>query len=149
MCAFHIQPTYIKLIIFFFFSFLKQNHTYIYRDPFTQGGDLFDGIAQVTKYSEKEAQNLIRDLVSAIHYLHSRRIVHRDIKPENLLLTTHDLNFIGDDKPGVRLKIADFGLAVEMKDDEPKLYTVCGTMFYISPEQLLANHGYDLKVSLY
>ena len=109
---------------------------------------MFDGIAQVTKYNEKEAQNLIRDLVTAIHYLHSLKIVHRDIKPENLLLTTHDLNFIGSDKAGVRVKLADFGLAYEMKDDEPKLYTVCGTMFYISPEQLLANHGYDLKVGI-
>ena len=70
-------------------------------------------------------------------------------RPENLLLTSNDLNFIGSDKPGIRLKLADFGLAVEMKEDEPKLYTVCGTMFYISPEQLLANHGYDLKVSLF
>lgn len=48
------------------------------------------------------------------------------LKPENLLLTTHDLNFIGSDKAGVRLKLADFGLAYQMKEDEPKLYTVCG-----------------------
>ena len=61
-----------------------------------------------------------------------------DFKPENLLLTSHDLNFIGSDKAGVRLKLADFGLAYEMKEDEPKLFTVCGkcenpSRFYFHP----------------
>ena len=52
-----------------------------------QGGDLFDAIAAATKFSEKEASMMIRNLASALFYLHSLNVVHRDIKPENLLVS--------------------------------------------------------------
>ena len=52
-----------------------------------QGGDLFEAIVRATKYTEKDASHMIRDLASALHYLHSMNIVHRDIKPENLLVS--------------------------------------------------------------
>lgn len=109
----------------------------------TQGGDLFDGIAQVSKYSEREAQFLVRDLAAAVHYLHRHRICHRDIKPENLLLTNYDL--CSDRADLVRLKLGDFGLAVELRSELDKLFTVCGTPTYVAPE-ILAEIGYDLKV---
>lgn len=50
------------------------------------GGDLFDAIAQATKFSEKQSRVMMRHLGSAMAYLHSLQIVHRDIKPENLLV---------------------------------------------------------------
>lgn len=53
---------------------------------FLQGGDLFDAIALATKFSEKEASMMTRNLASALFYLHSLNVVHRDIKPENLLV---------------------------------------------------------------
>jgi doublecortin-like kinase 1/2 len=53
---------------------------------FVQGGDLFDALASATKFSEKEASMMTRNLASALFYLHSLNVVHRDIKPENLLV---------------------------------------------------------------
>lgn len=51
-----------------------------------KGGDLFDAITRVTRFSEDQSRIMIKHLASAMAYLHSMSIVHRDIKPENLLV---------------------------------------------------------------
>jgi calcium/calmodulin-dependent protein kinase I len=51
-----------------------------------KGGDLFDRIIDKGKYSEFEAREVMRMLLEAVKYLHSKGIVHRDLKPENILL---------------------------------------------------------------
>jgi doublecortin-like kinase 1/2 len=52
-----------------------------------RGGDLFDAITRVTKFSENQSKVMIKHLASALAYLHSVNIVHRDVKPENLLVS--------------------------------------------------------------
>ncbi|KAH8400620.1 hypothetical protein KR222_008733, partial [Zaprionus bogoriensis] len=103
------------------------------------GGDLFDAITMVTRFSEKQSRIMIQHLGSAMSYLHSMGIVHRDIKPENLLVEL--------DRHGnvIELKLADFGLACEVT--EP-LYAVCGTPTYVAPEILL-EVGYGLKIDVW
>ena len=54
-----------------------------------QGGDLFEAIVKATKYTERDASHMVRDLASALDYLHKMNVVHRDIKPENLLVSAH------------------------------------------------------------
>ncbi|XP_069677456.1 serine/threonine-protein kinase GA29083 isoform X2 [Periplaneta americana] len=103
-----------------------------------KGGDLFDAIASATKFLEKEASMMIRNLASALFYLHSLNVVHRDIKPENLLVQI--------DRHGTKLlKLGDFGLAQVVT--EP-LFTVCGTPTYVAPE-ILAETGYGLKIDVW
>lgn len=51
-----------------------------------RGGDLFDAITRVTRFSENQSKIMMKHLASAMSYLHSLSIVHRDIKPENLLV---------------------------------------------------------------
>ncbi|KAL4706816.1 hypothetical protein ACJJTC_010050 [Scirpophaga incertulas] len=103
------------------------------------GGDLFDSIAAACKFSEPQARLLIGHLTSAIAYLHSLSIVHRDIKPENLLVE------VGPDGSIRGLKLADFGLAVEVLRP---LHAVCGTPTYVAPEILLET-GYGLKIDVW
>ncbi|XP_050358938.1 serine/threonine-protein kinase GA29083 [Nymphalis io] len=103
------------------------------------GGDLFDSIAAASKFSEPQARLLIGHLTSAIAYLHSLSIVHRDIKPENLLVE------VGSDGSIRGLKLADFGLAVEVWRP---LHAVCGTPTYVAPEILLET-GYGLKIDVW
>ena len=54
---------------------------------FLKGGELFDRILQKRTFTEKEARDVVRGLLQALQYMHTRRIAHRDLKPENLLLT--------------------------------------------------------------
>lgn len=49
------------------------------------GGELFDRIIAKGSYTERDASDLIRQVLEAVEYLHGRDIVHRDLKPENLL----------------------------------------------------------------
>lgn len=67
---------------------------------------------------------LIR-LADAVAFAHSRHVVHRDLKPGNILLT-----------PSLDVKILDFGIATRLDVDGPREVQVCGTPFYMSPEQI-------------
>lgn len=104
-----------------------------------QGGELFERIVGKVCYTEKEARDTIKILLSAIAYCHDHRIVHRDLKPENLLLTCME-----DDS---NIKVADFGLAREVPEGTT-LDTVCGTPTYVAPE-ILEMEGYGLGVDIW
>ena len=53
-----------------------------------EGGDLFDRIVERIRYTEDNARKVMFQILTAVHYLHSKRIVHRDLKPENILLVS-------------------------------------------------------------
>lgn len=106
---------------------------------YVSGGDLFDAITRVTRFSEEQSRVMIKHLAAAMAYLHSMSIVHRDIKPENLLVELDDNGDV------VELKLADFGLACEVT--EP-LFAVCGTPTYVAPE-ILMETGYGLKIDVW
>jgi len=104
------------------------------------GGELFDRIVAKGSYSEKEASELVKDIVSAIAYLHSIGIVHRDLKPENLIYLSP--------KPDSPIKITDFGLAKYRAGKADAMTTACGTPGYVAPE-VLKNEPYDKAVDLW
>ncbi|XP_072110839.1 serine/threonine-protein kinase PLK4 [Mobula birostris] len=79
-------------------------------------------------FSEDEAQHFMHHIVTGMLYLHSHGILHRDLTLSNLLLTS-DMN----------IKIADFGLATQLKMPTEKHFTMCGTPNYIAPE--IATHS--------
>lgn len=106
---------------------------------YVSGGDLFDAITRVTRFSENQSRVMIKHLASAMAYLHSMSIVHRDIKPENLLVELDANGYVTE------LKLADFGLACEVT--EP-LFAVCGTPTYVAPE-ILMETGYGLKIDVW
>lgn len=65
--------------------------------------DLHKLLTRERSISEPRTQRLTYDLVSALYYLHSHRILHRDLKPQNILLDRND-----------NAKLCDFGLARNM-----------------------------------
>lgn len=72
-----------------------------------EGGELFNRIRNKGTYTEADAIKVMRNVLSALCYLHKKGIVHRDLKPENLILAGNEDDY--------DVKIADFGLATFVK----------------------------------
>jgi len=102
------------------------------------GGELFDQIVARGEYSEKDAANIVKQIVSAVAHLHANGIAHRDLKPQNLLCAGPD----GDD-----IRVADFGLS-KMFDNGEALLTCCGSPEYVAPE-VLECKPYDAACDLW
>lgn len=73
------------------------------------GGGLYDRIIALKHFSEASAARVVKQILKAVAYMHSMGVVHRDLKPENILLDSKDMD--------ADVKVADFGLAVEMNFD--------------------------------
>ena len=127
------HPNIIKL----YDVFESQNSLYLIMEE-CHGGELFDRILKRIEsnemYSEKEACEIIQQVMSAIEYCHKQGIVHRDLKPENLLYLREgpELN-----NP---LKIIDFGLSQEININKI-LSSKVGTAYYVSPEILQGKYS--------
>ncbi|CAF5160832.1 unnamed protein product, partial [Rotaria sp. Silwood1] len=93
------------------------------------GGELFYRIRTQASFSEKEASQLMKKLVSAVNFMHSNDLCHRDLKPENLLFSSPH--------PNAEIKIIDFGFAKKRTKHQP-MTTPCGTLLYTAPEVLRA-----------
>lgn len=92
------------------------------------GGELFDQIIKKTRFTEREARDVVAPIFDALSYCHTLGIIHRDIKPENLLFSSKDLE-------SAIIKVGDFGLARFVSDDVYAT-TTCGTPGYVAPEIL-------------
>jgi len=105
------------------------------------GGELFDRIVEQGSYSEKDASNIVFQILQAVEYLHNQGVVHRDLKPENLLVkdSTND--------HGIHIYVADFGLSRGFQDNQT-LNTYCGSPEYVAPE-VLACVPYEKAVDLW
>lgn len=93
--------------------------------------DLHKFLGKNGSFGEEKTQILTFDLVSALYYLHSHRILHRDLKPQNILLDKNQ-----------RAKLCDFGFARNMTMGTHVLTSVKGTPLYMSPE-VLYSQPYD------
>lgn len=102
------------------------------------GGELFDRIVEKGSYTEKDASDLIRQILEAVDYMHEQGVVHRDLKPENLLFYSPD-----DDS---KIMISDFGLS--KMEDSGIMATACGTPGYVAPE-VLAQKPYGKAVDIW
>ena len=96
---------------------------------YLKGYDLFKviSIKNYTKFDENDMSIIIVQLTKALYFIHSKNIIHRDIKPENIIFANkNDYS---------SLKLIDFGLATNKKEDNKKV----GTPYYMSPEMIKGN----------
>ncbi|KAK7088085.1 serine/threonine-protein kinase 36-like isoform X2 [Littorina saxatilis] len=100
-------------------------------------GELFQILEDDGSLPEAQVQTIAANLMSALFYLHSHRILHRDMKPQNILLG----------KGGI-VKLCDFGFARGMSTNTLVLTSIKGTPLYMSPE-LVEEKPYDHTADLW
>lgn len=89
-----------------------------------RGGDL----SSRRPYSERQVAIIIRQVLSAVSYMHHQHCVHRDLKIENIL-------FQSEDPQDFRVQLIDFGLSVKYAQSD-RLREKCGTLYTVAPETL-------------
>lgn len=125
------------------------------------GGELFDRICDQGKFTEKDASQTIKQVLSAVDYLHKNDVVHRgnpspshnttsqkpanaaddiDLKPENLLYVTRESDS--------DLVLADFGIAKTLDNKEETLNTMAGSFGYAAPE-VMNREGHGKPVDMW
>ncbi|XP_020221536.1 probable serine/threonine protein kinase IREH1 [Cajanus cajan] len=149
-------------VVRFFYSFTCRENLYLVME-YLNGGDLYSLLRNLGCLDEEVARVYIAEVVLALEYLHSLRVVHRDLKPDNLLIA-HDghikLTDFGLSKVGLINSTDDLsGPAVNgtslLGEDETDVFTsedqrerrkkrsAVGTPDYLAPEILLGTgHGY-------
>ncbi|KAK9453786.1 kinase-like domain-containing protein [Dipodascopsis uninucleata] len=91
------------------------------------------------RFTEPEARFFLIQILGAVKYMHSKKVIHRDLKLGNIFL---DQN--------MNVKIGDFGLAALLLSDSDRKKTICGTPNYIAPEVLFGKEdGHSFEVDLW
>eukprot|EP00201_Polytomella_parva_P009010 CAMPEP_0175059356 /NCGR_PEP_ID=MMETSP0052_2-20121109/12388_1 /TAXON_ID=51329 ORGANISM="Polytomella parva, Strain SAG 63-3" /NCGR_SAMPLE_ID=MMETSP0052_2 /ASSEMBLY_ACC=CAM_ASM_000194 /LENGTH=491 /DNA_ID=CAMNT_0016324899 /DNA_START=278 /DNA_END=1750 /DNA_ORIENTATION=+ len=100
-------------------------------------GELFEILEDDQSLPEETVQHIAKQLVRALHYLHSNRIIHRDMKPQNILIGSNGV-----------VKLCDFGFARAMSCNTMVLTSIKGTPLYMAPE-LVQEQPYNHTVDLW
>ncbi|KAI8381725.1 related to Fatty acyl-CoA synthetase and RNA processing-associated kinase 1 [Nakaseomyces glabratus] len=101
---------------------------------YAAGGEFYKFIQRKRRLKENHACRLFSQLISAVHYIHSKGLVHRDLKLENLLLDNEE-----------NLIITDFGFVNEFLRQNGMMKTSCGSPCYAAPELVVSNRPYDAR----
>jgi serine/threonine protein kinase len=127
------HPNIIKL-----FNHFEDNDSFYLILELASKGQLYTRLQRLGRLEERAAAQYIREVVSAVSYLHSLKppIIHRDIKPENILLDSKDVG-----------KLCDFGWS-NFFNGTRKRMTYCGTPEYLAPE-MIKQGGHDESLDLW
>eukprot|EP01083_Nonionella_stella_P025117 69186_1 len=119
------------------FGVYLDRSSYFIATAYYSGGEFFDRIIKIKKFSEKQALKYIKPILGAVQFMHDKAIVHRDLKPSNMVFDRKGKNG--------QLKIIDFGTSEIVIDDD--LYTAerVGTILYAPPEWKRDRIGSHIK----
>ncbi|EOA15042.1 hypothetical protein CARUB_v10028399mg [Capsella rubella] len=125
-------------VVQFHNAFEDDDYVYIAME-LCEGGELLDRILSKkdSRYSEKDAAVVVRQMLKVAGECHLHGLVHRDMKPENFLFKSDKL-----DSP---LKATDFGLSDFIKPGK-KFHDIVGSAYYVAPEVLKRRSGPESDV---
>ncbi|MBI3410449.1 MAG: serine/threonine protein kinase [Planctomycetes bacterium] len=126
------------------YEFGEYSGTHFLAMEYVDGLDLHHYVLKKRRLDPEEARQILVQAARALDHAHQQHIVHRDIKPSNFLITERD----GD----VRVKLTDFGLAIQATDEEFRLTkagTTVGTVDYMAPEQARKSRSADIRSDIY
>ena len=118
------------------FDYFETDREFCVVTEFAQG-ELFEILEDDGSLPEVEIQQIAKQMVNALKYLHDQRIIHRDIKPQNILIGGNGT-----------IKLCDFGFARSMSVNTIVLTSIKGTPLYMAPE-LVKEKPYDHTVDLW
>lgn len=120
-------------IVKFLETYIDNDNIYIVMEYCT-GGSLI-----LYKYNEAEVLKIMKKLLYAIKYIHSRNIIHRDLKPDNILYENR-----ADDS---EIKIIDFGLAKNVpKKSTPRRHTIVGSSAFMGSLSFIKTSIYSPSI---
>lgn len=111
---------------------------------YCKGGQLFDSLMQANFLTESKIRYVMRQILSAVRFCHSRGIVHRDLKPENILIDRD----ITKNPNSFEVKLIDFGTSTYFSENGV-IRGKTGTPYYIAPEVLEKDKSYTEKCDLW
>ncbi|CAK76827.1 unnamed protein product (macronuclear) [Paramecium tetraurelia] len=125
-----------KLYIDFNDGFQSESKAHVVME-LIKGKEMFEVINELGHYSESDAKELFKQLLSAIEYMHRNGICHRDLKPNNILCVENKN----------QIKVTDFN--VNLKDREKiEMWTYTGTVAFSAPE-IFSGEGYNQMVDMW
>lgn len=130
------HPNVIRL-----FDVFEDNRSFHLVLEYCGGNNLFERILEDSHFTERQAAGIMRQLISGVAHMHSKKICHRDIKPESLMLKQK-----ADDITSCTIKIIDFRTAVRF-ERRPRLQGRVGDVSYSAPEIVIGT--YDQKIDLW
>ncbi|KAJ2961994.1 hypothetical protein NQZ79_g2759 [Umbelopsis isabellina] len=133
-------------------SYLSPNKEFYFVMEYINGGNMYQLIKsrrdEETSFARWEIRSIVYQILSGLAHVHNLGIFHRDMKPENLLIDNTPFCDGSHSRNIVTVKIADFGLAREMKSRPPYTEYV-STRWYRAPEVLLRSSAYSFPVDLW
>uniref|UniRef100_A0A8C1L5B5 Serine/threonine-protein kinase PLK3 n=2 Tax=Cyprinus carpio TaxID=7962 RepID=A0A8C1L5B5_CYPCA len=124
-----------KHVVKFSHHFEDQDNIYIFLELCSR-----KSLAHIWKarhtLTDPEVRYYLKQIISALKYLHNKGILHRDLKLGNFFVNEN-----------MDLRLGDFGLAAKLETVEQRKKTICGTPNYLAPEVLnRQGHGTESDV---
>ena len=130
-----VHPNIMKI-----FELMEDDIYYYIVSEILDGGELYERIVKMKKFDEKDACQIIKQVLLAINYMHNQNIMHRDLKPENILL-------VSKEEGNLDVKITDFGFACHFKKGQT-IDDTLGSPLYMAPE-ICEEQDYNEKVDIW